>query len=147
MRREGPLLLCYVCKLEKPRDNFGRRNKGKYYRSSCRPCDALKTREYHLAHPERRTLEQEANRKTILKIQHSLTQADYEAMLDRQRGMCAICGATTPRMAGRQFFMIDHDHATGKIRGLLCSPCNLGLGSFGDRVDWLVSAAAYLLNQ
>lgn len=50
--------------------------------------------------------------------------ADYDALLAAQGGRCAICGARP----GRRNLAVDHDHATGKVRGLLCTTCNVKLG-------------------
>lgn len=59
--------------------------------------------------------------------------------LKLQEGRCAICGDTTPRNPG-----LDHDHRTGGFRGVLCGPCNQGLGMFCDSPELLRKAAAYL---
>ena len=55
-------------------------------------------------------------------------------------GHCAICG----EFVQQQDFHLDHDHATGVVRGVLCGPCNLGLGSFRDSRSNLLRAARYL---
>lgn len=80
--------------------------------------------------------------------QYNLTQPEYEAMLKKQGGVCAICKqppATKRTGAGwRNRLAIDHDHTTGKIRGLLCDLCNQGLGCLGDSLDGLQRAITYL---
>jgi len=63
----------------------------------------------------------------------------YQSLLDSQKGVCAICGNPSRRKLN-----FDHDHKTMKVRGLLCSPCNTGLGKLGDTVDGLKRAIAYL---
>lgn len=65
------------------------------------------------------------NRKARLKTKYGITIEDYDRILQTQGG-CAICGTKTP--GGRGRFHVDHDHITGKIRGLLCSGCNTKLG-------------------
>ena len=55
---------------------------------------------------------------------------------------CAICGMTEAALGKR--LSLDHCHASGSIRGLLCTPCNLGLGLFRDRPELLLAAATYL---
>ena len=65
---------------------------------------------------------------------------DYDMMLVSQEGGCLICGEAPVG----QNLVVDHDHKTGKVRGLLCSNCNLGLGHFLDRPDLLKAAANYL---
>ena len=58
-------------------------------------------------------------------------------MIDEQGGFCAICLVGKPEH-------VDHDHVTGKIRGVLCFNCNGGLGQFKDRVDVIRNAVTYL---
>lgn len=74
---------------------------------------------------------------------HGLRPEDYGELFDAQHGKCAIC--KRPPRDG-EFLHIDHDHETGKVRGLLCRNCNAGLGQFKDDVDRLMAAAAYLLS-
>jgi len=66
-------------------------------------------------------------RNSHLMRKFGITHQDYEVMFASQNGVCKICGGVNEgRWAGR--LIIDHDHATGEIRGLLCSSCNLKLG-------------------
>lgn len=74
---------------------------------------------------------------------YGLTITQYEAMLADQSGGCAICG-TKPD--GKRL-AIDHCHTTGKVRGLLCAPCNWGLGYFRDNTNLLHKAVKYLNSQ
>jgi hypothetical protein len=71
---------------------------------------------------------------------------DYESMAEGQNRKCAIClGPPGSFKDGKErMFCIDHDHATGKIRGLLCNGCNRGIGYFSDSPDNLRRAIAYL---
>ena len=69
-----------------------------------------------------------------------LTEEEYNAMLERQGGVCAIC-KEKPK-AGR--LAVDHIHGSRKVRGLLCSLCNSGLGLFKDDPDRLAAAIQYL---
>lgn len=80
-------------------------------------------------------------RKNHLKMKYGLTLAAYEAMLARQAGACAICRDSVP--AGVKLH-VDHDHATGAVRGLLCASCNLGLGKFKDSRRVIAMAFTYL---
>lgn len=74
-----------------------------------------------------------------------ISKEDYETMLLNQNGVCAICNE--PELSKRfKFLAVDHCHKTGKIRGLLCSKCNQGLGYFNDNVSNLQSAITYLKN-
>jgi hypothetical protein len=64
-------------------------------------------------------------------------------MLKEQGGVCKICGTDKPWSRSGKF-TIDHDHATGRVRGLLCHNCNLGLGKFKDSIEFLRKAMEYL---
>ena len=82
-----------------------------------------------------------------IKTEYNLTHEEYEAMHDAQGGVCAICGkeeTATDRNGKVRHLAIDHDHATGKVRGLLCNACNSGLGWFHDSISSLAAAAIYL---
>ena len=72
---------------------------------------------------------------------YKLTINAFDKMLDDQDGCCAICGTTEP---GGRGWHVDHDHATGKNRGLLCTNCNVGIGHFKDTPALLELAASYL---
>ena len=65
----------------------------------------------------------------------------YEELLGEQAGACAICGLA--ETTGRRL-AIDHDHKTGRIRGLLCSNCNRGIGHLKDDTRLLSKAIEYL---
>lgn len=71
---------------------------------------------------------------------------DYGQMLLKQEGTCAICKGTYAghRNGEPKALAVDHDHATGKVRGLLCEACNQGLGKFQDSAEVLLKAAEYL---
>lgn len=66
-----------------------------------------------------------------------MTPVAYEALLEQQGGQCAICREKPGRY-------VDHNHTTGKIRGLLCNACNRGLGLLGDETKRLERAIEYL---
>ncbi len=80
-----------------------------------------------------------------LKKKYDLTIEQYDQMLEQQSGCCDICGTDTPKHAGR--FVVDHNHKTGRVRALLCSACNSGLGFFKDNPNVLRRAARYLETQ
>lgn len=84
------------------------------------------------------------NRKAMvgrLKATHGLTVEDIEKLLAEQGHACAICRAPMTLTGNRN---VDHDHETGRIRGLLCGRCNTGLGNFRDQPALIESAMAYL---
>ena len=82
-----------------------------------------------------------------LRRQYGLTLEDFARKLESQGGACAICAATLALDGDQrraEMACVDHCHATGKIRGLLCNDCNRGLGLFRDRPGLLVAATGYL---
>jgi hypothetical protein len=81
-------------------------------------------------------------RSAVLKATFGITLDDYDQILLEQNGGCAICG--TPPKTKR--LSIDHDHTTGRIRGLLCNDCNAGLGFFQESVGRFRRALAYMVH-
>ena len=81
-----------------------------------------------------------ARRRSVLRSKSGLTPEGYDALATAQNGACAICGCRSDTRA----LHVDHDHRTGKIRGLLCNNCNRCLGLLKDDVAVLRSAITYL---
>lgn len=67
----------------------------------------------------------------------------YDDLLAAQKGRCAICGTTNPGYKHKKF-ALDHCHATGNVRGLLCFQCNNAIGQFRDDPELVELALAYL---
>lgn len=86
------------------------------------------------------------NRQRKLRAKFGLTPEQYEEMLSKQNGVCAICEQPeTGKVRGiTKPLAVDHDHATGKVRGLLCDRCNHALGRMQDQPARLRRAADYL---
>jgi hypothetical protein len=73
---------------------------------------------------------------------YGIDVADYERMLEQNSGGCHICGK---KPDGVRALDIDHDHKTGKVRGLLCSNHNRALGLLGDDISLLLKSVEYLV--
>jgi protein-arginine kinase activator protein McsA len=73
--------------------------------------------------------------------EYNITPEIFDSMSAAQGGGCAICRKPNTRRAQ---LVVDHDHSTGKVRGLLCDNCNLALGYLKDNLDILLRAADYL---
>lgn len=107
-------------------------------------------KEYRKTHPPKpRPPGWHAGRKPYLREFHlmnkyGMTEAGYQELLASQGGLCAICGTDDPRGKNHNRLHVDHCHKTGKVRGLLCSRCNVGIGSFLDDVAVLQKAITYL---
>ena len=83
---------------------------------------------------------------TRLRSEFGIGLSDYEALLSKQDGKCAICRKNETQIY-RGFIKrlaVDHCHETKSVRGLLCCRCNVGLGQFLDNPELLEAAAAYL---
>lgn len=91
-----------------------------------------------------RNRHRDSNLRSCLKRYYGMTLEDYNAMLSRQSGRCAACGKAPP-VGGKRLY-VDHDHATGNVRGLLCQHCNSAIGFAGDDVSVLRSLISYLEN-
>ena len=104
----------------------------------CKVCCTERWKQYRKANPEK--IKGYAHRTKIRKG-YGVEPEQYEAMGEEQGWVCAICGKPSPegfRLA------VDHDHSTHKVRGLLCSSCNQGLGRFKDNPELLMKAIEYL---
>ena len=87
------------------------------------------------------------NREWALRRYFNMTIDDYLELLKSQGGVCAICKSDDPKSKGESnelAFHVDHCHDTGRIRGLLCGPCNRGLGYFQDSIELIQNAKEYL---
>jgi hypothetical protein len=83
-----------------------------------------------------------------LKAKYRLTLDEYQSLIKRQGGLCAICGRRPPVKQGRHTgLVIDHDHKTGLVRGLLCQRCNYGLGVFRDDPALFLKVIDYLASE
>lgn len=105
--------------------------------AKCARCGKIRT-EADLQHP---SYCQPCQRIYYREVTHGVTQEMFDAMLASQDSRCAICRRKQPH--GRALH-IDHCHETGRVRGLLCEQCNMGLGHFQDDVAALRRAAEYL---
>ena len=80
-----------------------------------------------------------------LRANYGITLKDYYRMLEEQGGRCLGCGALeADRPEGSRKWPVDHDHETGVVRGILCSPCNRALGLVRDNRETLKSLRRYL---
>jgi len=96
-------------------------------------------------HKEQRDADIDGVRNKSLRRQYGLTLDQVEQMYVAQDGKCSICEETLDASKGSgKRFHVDHCHATGKVRALLCRRCNAGLGGFRDNPDWIRRAADYI---
>lgn len=158
---------CSKCKKLKDRSEFYKNSRSKdglksYCKSCTRNFKSFKkvyektrraTKLWKLAHPEkiaqyRKSAKNSVKPATIIKAHfhrisktYGITKEQYDQMLREQKGVCIICGNTNK---SKIRLAVDHDHKTGKVRGLLCSRCNVALGLVGDDIIVLQEMISYL---
>lgn len=114
--------------------------------------NAKRSREWRAKHPElSRALAKACAKRNPTRIlaqglkKYGLSLEKYSEMLKDCGGLCMICGGTPSGMSNsRSRLHVDHDHVTGKVRGLLCGSCNVGLGHFNHDPIRLLDARIYL---
>ena len=123
---------CSVCNQDKPISEFQVHNSSKDgYRYLCKDCKRKQSKKYR--NPERtKTYDRLRSLKS-----YNLSEFDYYNLVEKQNGQCIICNQKTD-------LVIDHNHITKNVRGLLCSRCNVGLGLFKDNIQSLKNAIKYL---
>lgn len=126
--------VCASCGQEKPLGQY----RGTAKR--CKPCVTAEGRKKRSQPSARR-----AARDAMYRRQYGITLAEYERLARRQRWRCAVCERKAYPRGSR--LVVDHNHATGEVRGLLCQPCNSALGLMGEKAERLVAAAKYLLER
>lgn len=137
--------MCPDCLTEKPLTDFYTQKSGRrrgHPTTYCKACTRQRAKVKYAADPERSRLAHrewvKRNRETVklhkIKSAYGLTPEEYAALPQ----VCVICGATDG-------LGVDHSHQSGRVRGLLCSPCNKGLGFFRDDPSLLFRAAEYVL--
>jgi hypothetical protein len=141
---------CTLCEKELPISNFSlKKNSKTILASRCDKCRNSPMVLWDSLHPEsvkkrgKKYIESGNARLGRLKKKYNLSKEEYEKLLLAQNNKCAICNSDTPK--GRySSFNVDHDHKTNKVRGLLCTNCNRGLGFFKDDIELLKKALYYI---
>jgi hypothetical protein len=120
-------------------DPAQKRAHNRRYHQEHREVKLARSRSWVRANPERQKFHQW---KHYLGKKYGVTPADYAALMVAQDGRCAICLTSDP--APWDQLSVDHDHETGRVRGLLCMRCNSCLGYVQDSPDLLRKAVRYL---
>jgi len=129
---------CTRCKEEKPLEQFSKQPGGKFGKLSV--CKKCKKEENHEAVRTGRwpSFTQAGQRSYKLKKNYGITHEEYDRILASQGGCCALCKSCEPGFIysrwgpkkEAKYLLVDHDHVTGVVRGLLCGTCNMWLGNY-----------------
>lgn len=143
--------LCPKCRKNKPLADFHKKKAAKDGRQSrCKQCNKESVQTWQKENSKRfeeswraREILNRKNGQTKFRRakRYGLTVEELDTLLEEAGGVCKIC----PREPVK-WLVIDHDHVTGVVRGILCERCNQGLGLFNDNVEWLQNAIKYLNN-
>lgn len=144
------LLKCTKCGEEKPKHEFGNRNKSKgSLQSACKKCCTKQRYEHYqknIEHERKTHKTWNENNKDHVKIyarkksfkKYGLTEVEYNNILNLQNNKCAICGEVFTKTPN-----IDHNHDTGQVRGLLCGCCNTAFGQLKENVQTMQKMIDY----
>lgn len=140
---------CPCCNEWKTLEDFYKWPSGTYGISwNCKECTKAKARANHKAHREKGAEHWETHRKKYrvrhYKKKYGLTLEEFEDKLESQGNECEICKESLDVNDNSKKAHMDHNHTTGELRGILCSKCNQGLGSFYESKEKLKSAIEYL---
>ena len=166
-------ITCRTCKEEKPVSEYHRKSSSSTGRASrCKPCERVVQAEYYQRNKEKikarvsawqienadKKRANDARYRASGKKQYDnnrqarrrkrvygITEEQYAEMLERAGGVCEICGRV-PSEVSSKGACVDHCHETGKVRGILCIPCNTGIGNLRDDPAVLRKALSYLEN-
>jgi Recombination endonuclease VII len=145
---------CIKCSNKKPLAEFHYKKGGKLdRRSDCAACVKIyqakrrngpkrqqilkEKRLYQKLHPE-------IKRNSHYKSMYGITLEEYNSKLESQQYVCAICRNPTPNSNQHKHLYVDHNHSTGKIRGLICNPCNNTIGYAKEDIARLLKCIEYL---
>jgi hypothetical protein len=141
------LKTCTKCGIQKPETKFVLDHKRGHRKSHCLACTSAAAKMWRKRNPDYEKTRYQAGkswtRERHLIRKYKVNLSDYQRMLVSQGGCCAICMAPeTSQFKG--VFHVDHCHATGSVRGLLCRGCNHILGHVKDDPKVLRNAISYL---
>jgi len=128
---------CTMCGIEKPLTAFQKDPKASCgHQSRCQRCKTNITREWRKKNPDKNKAQRHRQR---LK-RYGLTEGDFDRMVEKSGGRCEICGA-------QEELHIDHNHQTGRVRGLICQNCNIAIGKSHERIPILQNMIHYLTSR
>lgn len=161
MVSENGTKVCCKCGEEKPVSEFHKdKNSSDGYTYQCKACRNAKYKEYYHANADKMKEKRESTkeyrkeyyndperklqyRRKYIEREFGIKYEQYDQMLEKQKGVCAICGCPETK-PNAKYLAVDHNHETGLVRGLLCNNCNRALGLLKDNKEILQNAIKYL---
>jgi len=136
-----------ICPQGHDKNVVGRGKKG-----VCKECRRINSLKWAREHPEQVSQRKqkyyqenkEKSKNNNLIWNYNITLEDYNKMLEKQGGGCAICGSKEIGVARAIYFYVDHNHTTDEVRGLLCNPCNCLVGFSREDIKILLKTVAYI---
>lgn len=143
---DSALKTCRICKVDKPVTDFYKRKRNKGgFRTECKNCHGKNGRQWYLHNKDQADTRL---RKECLHRLYGLSVVDWDTLYKKQHGVCAICQQPETKFnnksKGTQRLSVDHNHVTGKVRGLLCHRCNVVLGQVEDDCALVIHVLQYL---
>lgn len=126
---------CKLCFIEQPLNNYHCYNG--FHRTECKECHKKLQKEAYRRNPDKW-------RDRQLRARYGMTLSEYTEMLANQDYKCKICSIEQNENVLERKLAVDHDHKTGKVRGLLCTRCNIAVGFIRDNPGWAEKAIVYL---
>ena len=147
------LKLCSNCKEKKELVMFSKNKHTKDGLNTwCKACNAILAKSWRKVESNKERVKQWRSnniekctahaRKSNLNIKYNMSIKEYNVLLEAQNNKCLLC-SKSPEDNGKAL-SVDHDHQTGKIRGLLCDNCNKGIGFLKENIETLKNAIRYL---
>jgi len=153
MNEQPEFKKCHNCSKLLPIVDFHKKNTEKLtYSSRCKSCVSERQKVYYREENKQIRLARQAKpeyqlyiRKYRLKNKYGISLEEYDALLKEQQYRCAICLCNVPSKKYHKYLAVDHDHKTGKVRGLLCSNCNRALGFLKEQITTIQNMITYIV--
>lgn len=130
--------ICKKCNVEKQLDQFNKHPKGHLgLDNRCRSCYKVILKENYKNKKQEYSVRNKNSKFDFKKHKYNIEKHEYNQLVEKQNGLCKIC-------LNKRNLCVDHDHKTGKIRGLLCHKCNLAIGLLEDNISSMTNAIKYL---
>jgi len=145
--------ICPNCNKTLSIDLFNKSNRRDGFQTYCKKCHNQMQRDKYLSDPmakvkrqiragRRKEKDPLVQRRAELKRLYGITLEEYVEIFSKQNGVCAIC---LEECKTRKSLSVDHNHSTGKVRGLLCNRCNRAIGMLNDNTDTIERAKKYII--